>query len=220
MSTASSSTPASRAEGPRLARVVALNDAVVAIAMTLLVLPLVGVADELDTARSLLDEHGDLLSSFAISFVVIYVFWAAHGTALRRAEAADGEPRGLRPLNLAWLLVIAFLPFPTAVVGHDLNTTSAPIYIGTMMTLSALTSLIVNVVDGAVGPPHRGGWAWATTAVFAGCTALSVVDADIGMLALLSLALVPVVESRIAPTPVAAPDHRRASTRDEPANPQ
>jgi uncharacterized membrane protein len=169
--------------------------------MTLLVLPLVEVAGEVDTADvgSLLAEHGDLLLSFAVSFVVIYVFWAAHGTALRRVEEVDVEPRGLRQLNLGWLLVIAFLPFPTAVVGRDLNTTSAPIYIGTMLALSALTSMIVNVVDRAVGPPRRGRWAWATTAVFAGCTALSVLNADLGMFALLALALVRVVEVRIAP---------------------
>lgn len=188
-------------EGPGLVRVVTLTDAVVAIAMTLLVLPLVEVAGEVDTThvRSLLADHGDLLLSFAVSFVVIYVFWAAHGTALRRVELMDVEPRGLRQLNLGWLLVIAFLPFPTAVVGRDLNTTSAPIYIGTMLTLSALTSLIVNVADRAVGPPRRAGWAWATTSVFAGCTALSVYNADLGMFALLALALVRVVEVRTQP---------------------
>ncbi|KRE93670.1 hypothetical protein ASG76_14650 [Nocardioides sp. Soil774] len=189
---------AATVEGPGLVRVVTLTDAVVAIAMTLLVLPLVEVAGEVDTAhvRALLADHGDLLLSFAVSFVVIYVFWAAHGTALRRAELMDVEPRGLRQLNLGWLLVLAFLPFPTAVVGRDLNTTSAPMYIGTMLTLSALTSLIVNVVDRAVGPPRRAGWAWATTSVFAACTALSVYNADLGMFALLALAVVRIVEVR------------------------
>jgi len=32
--------------------------------------------------------------------------------------------------------VIAFLPFPTAMIGRDLNTVSGPLYIGTMLVLS------------------------------------------------------------------------------------
>ena len=122
-------------EGPSLQRVVTLTDAVVAIAMTLLVLPLVEIAGEVDTAnlRGFLVDHADVLLSFAVSFVVVHVFWAAHGSAFRRVEAADVDVPGLRQLNLGWLLVIAFLPFPTAVVGREVNTTSAPIYIGTML---------------------------------------------------------------------------------------
>lgn len=218
MTTPAAATTAAPApvDGPGLVRVVTLTDAVVAIAMTLLVLPLVEVAGEVDTANvgSLLTEHGDLLLSFAVSFVVIYVFWAAHGTALRRLEFMEVEPRGLRLLNLGWLLVIAFLPFPTAVVGRDLNTTSAPIYIATMCTLSALTSLIVTVVDRSAESAHRGRWAWATTTVFAGCTALSVYNADVGMFALLTLALVRMVEVRVGatPDPAGAPTPAPVST--------
>ncbi len=186
-------------DGPGLQRTIALTDAVVAIAMTLLVLPLVEQAGEVDSAHlgSWLGGHRDLMLSFAISFMVIYVFWAAHAGALRRAEVAGVEVPGLRPLNLWWLMVIAFLPFPTAVVGRDLNTVSAPTYIGTMLVLSGLTSTIINLVDRAAGPPRRGGWAWVTTGVFAVCTALSIVNAELGVFALLSLALVRLFDKRM-----------------------
>jgi uncharacterized membrane protein len=183
---------------PGLERVLTLTDAVVAIAMTLLVLPLVEIAGEVDTDElgAFLADHGDLFLSFAISFVVIYVFWSAHGVAFRRVEHRHTEARALHLLNLGWLLLIAFLPFPTAVVGRDLTTTSAPLYIGTMTVLSALTSGIIMTIDRIVGPPRRTGWAWLTTAVFALCALISLANADLGMLSLLFLAVIRAVETR------------------------
>ena len=83
-------------DGPSLERSVGLTDAVVAIAMTLLILPLVEVSGEIDAGHldRFLAEHWDLLLSFVISFLVIYVFWAAHSTALRRLTIAKVEVRG------------------------------------------------------------------------------------------------------------------------------
>ncbi|WP_374969266.1 TMEM175 family protein [Terrabacter sp. BE26] len=186
-------------EGPGLGRVLTLTDAVVAIAMTLLVLPLVEVAGQVGTNSigAYLANHGNLFLSFAISFVVIYVFWAAHSVAFRRVEETHTEVPALYLLNLGWLLLIAFLPFPTAVVGRALTTTSAPVYIGTMTVLSALTAGIITVTDRAIGPPRRTGWAWLTTAVFGVCCVVSLANADLGMLALLSVAVVRAVERRM-----------------------
>jgi uncharacterized membrane protein len=170
-------TSASIPGGPSPGRVVTLTDAVVAIAMTLLVLPVVDTAGGVDTAHlgRWLGDHTNLLVSFAVSFVVIYVFWAAHGSALRRVETAQVEVPGLRQLNLGWLLLIAFLPFHTAVVGRDLDTTSAPIYIGTMFALSVLASAIVKVVDRAAGQRRRS-WAWVATATFGLCTLVRLLE--------------------------------------------
>lgn len=187
-----------RAEHPGHARTIALTDAIVAIAMTILVLPVVDAASEADTAHlgRWLAGRADLLMSFVISFLVIYVFWAAHAAALRVVEEERVEEvRFLRPLNMLWLLVIAFLPFPTAVVGHQLDSASAPFYIGTMFVLSALTSGIVTVTAAAGAHPSRPVWAWATTAVFALCTLIALIDADAGLYALLLLALVRFVET-------------------------
>jgi uncharacterized membrane protein len=187
-------------EGPTLERSIALTDAVVAIAMTLLVLPLVELANEVDShdLGRFLREHWDVMLSFGVSFVVIYIFWAAHGTAFRRLAVAGAEtPPALRQLNLWWLLLIAFLPFPTAVVGRDLNTASAPVYIGTMLVLSGLTTAMMVVVGRVMGPSRRVRWAWLTTAVFGLCTLLSLVNADLGLFALLLLAVVRVIEVRV-----------------------
>ncbi|MPV49201.1 DUF1211 domain-containing protein [Pseudactinotalea sp. HY160] len=178
-----------------------MTDAIVAIAMTLLVLPVVDVADQWDVAHPgrWFAVHGDLMLSFVLSFLVIYVFWAAHAAALR--AAGDRSTMGaVRVLTMLWLLVIAFLPFPTAVVGHELDTTSAPFYIGTMFVLSVLTSTIVTIAghhrneDDNIGSDHRLGWAWVTTAVFGACALISAVHAELGLFALLILLLLRIIE--------------------------
>ena len=95
-----------------------------------------------------------------------------------------------------WLLVIAFLPFPTALAGRDLTTSSAPLYVGTMAVLSLLTSAIAIVVDRAVpGPQHRA-WALATSVVFVTCTAVSAVNATAGVTGLLVLIVLRFAEVR------------------------
>ena len=92
-------------------RVIFFSDAVFAIAITLLAInlrvvptdPRVGSAHEL---------HGALpaIFGFAISFLVIAFFWIAHHGIFRYIVAFD---RPLIALNLAFLGVIAFLPYPT-----------------------------------------------------------------------------------------------------------
>lgn len=181
-------------------RTITLTDAVVAIAMTLLILPLVEVSGEIEFhgVRPFLDEYGNLVLSFVISFAVIYVFWMAHGTIYRRLEdgGIDDAP-GLGLLNMCWLLVIAFLPFPTALVGRDLDTSTAPVYIGTMFVLSALTSGLTVVAARATGDA-RINLAWLTTAVFAVCTLVAFFSADAAMYLLLVLIAVRMVEARVA----------------------
>lgn len=188
--------PDSTMEGPGLERAITLTDAIVAIAMTILVLPLVEAVPDVDPYRpgAFLDSHRDLLLSFVISFLVIHVFWAAHGAAIRRLTTAEESAASLRPLNMCWLLVIVFLPFPTAVVGRELTTSSASLYIGTMVVLSALTSCIVSVVDHHVDPPHHAQWAWLTTAVFTMCALISVSNPGLGLETLLLLAFIRVLE--------------------------
>lgn len=181
-------------EGPGLERTITLTDAVVAIAMTLLILPLVDVVTELDVddIGSLWLANRQLLQSFVISFVVIFAFWTAHGTLYRRLRQAGIEDvRWLALINLGWLLMIAFLPFPTALIGRNLTTTTAPIYIATMLVLAALTFAMTAVIHRAVGRPI--GLAWLTTAVFAVATVVSLFSAQLG----LSLLLLLIVTGRL-----------------------
>lgn len=170
--------------------------------MTLLILPLVEVSGEVDPhdLSAFWAEHGNLLLSFVISFLVIFAFWSAHGAIYHRlTEARLDRVRYLPLLTMLWLLVVAFLPFPTALVGRQLDTASAPIYIGTMLVLSALTSAQTVVADRALDRRRRINLAWLTTGVFALCTVVALFAPDLAMYLLLLLVAVRAVEVRLAP---------------------
>jgi uncharacterized membrane protein len=100
-------------------RVLAFSDGLFAIAMTLLVvaIALPTLTDGSDEGE-LLDAYGDLipeLLSFFISFAVIGRYWVAHHQFFRLLRAMDYT---LVWLNLLYLAFIAFLPFPTDVLGN------------------------------------------------------------------------------------------------------
>lgn len=131
-------------------RAKAFVDAVVAIALTLLILPLLdaitGLADEnentngLPSAVTWFGENELLLISFLISFAVIAMFWINHHrmfSGVRRVNIM------LLWMNVAWLLTIVWLPVATTMTSvldseDPLVKTS---YIGTM----ALTCLLALV---------------------------------------------------------------------------
>jgi TMEM175 potassium channel family protein len=100
-------------------RVLAFSDAVYAIAMTLLVVG-IGVPALRDSGDEgeLLRKLGDLvpeLVSFFLSFAVIGRYWMAHHQFFGRLRAVDGTLIGL---NLVYLGFVAFLPFPTGLLGN------------------------------------------------------------------------------------------------------
>ena len=81
-------------------------------------------------------------------------------------------------------------------IGRDLTTTSGPLYIGTMLVLSALTFAMTVVVHRAVGRPV--GLAWLTSAVFALCTVVSLFDPRLGLYLLLLLVVTGRIEGASA----------------------
>ena len=98
-------------------RVLFFSDAVMAIAITLLVVDL-RVPDVVRTARRELATAEPKILSFGISFVVIGLFWLGHHHLFRYITALD---RRLILLNLLFLGTIAFLPYPTQVFGAALR---------------------------------------------------------------------------------------------------
>jgi uncharacterized membrane protein len=100
-------------------RVLTFSDGLFAIAMTLLVVSITepALGREGDDAGALLEALSDLrpeFISFVISFAVIGRYWVAHHQTFARLEAMD---YGLVGLNLLYLGFIAFLPFPTGLLG-------------------------------------------------------------------------------------------------------
>lgn len=100
------------------ARVLSFSDGLFAIAMTLLVVslsvPALRVAgDEGELLRALDDLESNFISFF-ISFAVIGRYWVAHHQMFSLLRGIDVRLLGL---NLVYLAFVAFLPFPTALLG-------------------------------------------------------------------------------------------------------
>ena len=97
-------------------RLMAVTDGVFAIAITILVLDLRVPADI--APRELSAHITDLVPefiSYAISFAVIAIYWQAQREVFDDIERNDAV---LTWLTLVFLMAIAFLPFPTLLIGE------------------------------------------------------------------------------------------------------
>lgn len=125
----------------RTERFTTFVDAVVAIAMTLLILPLMeAVSDaasgKLTTAEFFAEHSGQLLS-FALSFLLIATFWMGHHSQYRDVE---GITTPLLWINVAWMATIVWLPVPTAMLGQvDADPLQKVVYIGTLIATQLAT---------------------------------------------------------------------------------
>jgi uncharacterized membrane protein len=124
-------------------RIVFFSDAVFAIVITLLVLPLTeldlpesdgGVAGRVWTMRS-------TILTFAVTFLVVGQFWSAHHGIFGLIRRFDA---GLIWLNLLALLTVAFMPFPAALLGRRTDADSFPVvfYAAALTLASALLTTI------------------------------------------------------------------------------
>ena len=142
------STPRSRSYergGEEFARVLAFSDGVYAIAMTLLVvgigLPaLTHAADEGELLDKLSDAFPEVFSFF-LSFAVIGRYWLAHHEFFARLRAMDIP---FIRLHLVYLGFVAFLPFPTDVLGNYFeNAVAAALYALTIAVVSGLEVVLL-----------------------------------------------------------------------------
>ncbi|WP_405164467.1 TMEM175 family protein [Nocardia sp. NBC_01499] len=99
-------------------RLVLFTDAVTAISITLLVLPLVDLVPEAASAHKGASEvitgHFDQIWSFLLSFVVVASIWLEHHRAFSSVEKLT---RSLTVWNMGWLLTIVVVPVPTEMIG-------------------------------------------------------------------------------------------------------
>lgn len=138
-----------------LDRLTYFTDAIAAIAITLLVLPIVDrVADsDAPDVSAFLSDNLAALGAFALSFVLIARFWMVHHGIFEFVAAYS--PR-LRTLSLAWAFTIALLPLPSAMLSEWPTTPlMVAFYIGTLAANSALMTAMVVLVyrDPAVADP-------------------------------------------------------------------
>jgi uncharacterized membrane protein len=120
-------------------RLIYFSDAVMAIAMTLLVVDLrlpetlEVTATDVDL-RVVLADLGPRFLSVALSFMVIAVWWNGHHRLFRTLARSDGR---IVLMNFVFLAAIAFLPFPTNLIGRFVN-------LPTAVALYAATNLVAG----------------------------------------------------------------------------
>jgi uncharacterized membrane protein len=99
-------------------RLVLFTDAVTAISITLLVLPLVDIVPEVSSAHESAGEvitgHVDQIWSFLLSFAVIANIWGEHH---RTFSSIARVTRPLTVWNMGWLLSVVVIPLPTEMIG-------------------------------------------------------------------------------------------------------
>jgi uncharacterized membrane protein len=116
------------------------SDALFAIAMTLLVVgievPDLSEGDSVGELADVLNDDVGSFVSFLISFAVIGRYWVAHHSFCSRLAAFDGGQIGI---NLVYLMFVAFLPFPTGLLGNYFeNPLSVVVYALTVAAVSGM----------------------------------------------------------------------------------
>ena len=101
--------------GKSLDRVINFSDAVVAVAITVLVLPIVDIAGPTPT-HSMLDvisENSGQLIAFGLTFLILFILWQGHHRVFENFVAIDNT---IMWINAGWLATVAFLPWPSRLI--------------------------------------------------------------------------------------------------------
>jgi uncharacterized membrane protein len=98
-------------------RLEGFSDGVFAIAITLLVLTIAQPTNYRDLGSQLWDRW-PAVAAYVVSFAVIGIMWLNHHTVFSALERVD---RPFVYLNLALLLTVVFVPYPTGVLGEALS---------------------------------------------------------------------------------------------------
>src|SRR5918993_840126 len=126
-------------------RIEAFSDGVFAIAITLLVIEIgvPHVEDEGTPLSGALVEQWPSYLGYIISFLQIGVIWANHHNRFRFIARSD---HGLLFLNILFLMCVAFIPFPTALLAEYLQgterTTAGAVYAGTLAVTAIFFTLL------------------------------------------------------------------------------
>jgi uncharacterized membrane protein len=131
-----------------LDRLITFLDAVVAIAMTLLVLPLTEIivgTDQPPLAADVFAQNAGRFWAFLLSFAVIFRLWLGHHRMVERVGAYD---TAFLWANFGWALTIVFLPFATQLTwAYPVDDRVAiGVYLGTLTLSSVFLSLVAALV--------------------------------------------------------------------------
>ena len=124
-----------------LDRLVFFSDAVFAIAMTLLVLAIPRPPDTSVTVALDLLQKDHKFEAYVISFWVIALYWLAHHRLFRIVTRYD---YGVLLLNLVLLFCIAFLPYPSAVLGDHGDTVAGTVFYAACVAVTGAASTLLG----------------------------------------------------------------------------
>ncbi len=104
--------------GRDLGRVLTFTDGVVAVAITVLVLPLVSVTapEQGRPFYAVITDNWPMITAFLLTFLIVYIQWQGHQRIFENFVAIDDA---IIRLNGLWLITIAFLPWPSRMLDVD-----------------------------------------------------------------------------------------------------
>jgi uncharacterized membrane protein len=122
-------------------RVIAFSDGVVAIAITILLLPLAELQlPSNGRITTLIAQNSSLLIGLTLTWVIIAVFWLVHHRLFEHIIAIDSV---VLWLNFGWLFTIALLPLPTnLVIANEPSRQVTGFYVGWMLLISLFSGAI------------------------------------------------------------------------------
>ena len=137
-------------------RMINFTDAVVAIAITLQLLPLMDIKGPGDGASmwSVLLDNSSQLFAFLLSFLIIAILWIKHNQVFNNLRTYDAY---ITWLNTFWMLGIVFFPWPAAMYGSlttDQFAQSHGVGLFYWWTLAAISGLGWLIARHAWSNPH------------------------------------------------------------------
>jgi uncharacterized membrane protein len=123
-------------------RMEAFSDGVFAIVITLLILDIRIPSVPAEGLAAALVALVPQCLAYVMSFCVVGFYWAVHHRVAHQVKLVDGT---FTWLNLAWLLFVSVMPFPTSLLGrYPLQALPIVIY-GVNLVVTNLTGLAVQV---------------------------------------------------------------------------
>ena len=103
--------------GRALDRLINFTDAIVAVAITVLVLPLadLAISPQETSVWAVLGDHSGQIITFLFTFFVVAVMWKLHNRIFNQLVTYDMP---IFWLNLVWVAVIVFLPVSSTLYGE------------------------------------------------------------------------------------------------------
>lgn len=158
--------------GTGVDRLLFFSDAVVAVAITVLALPLISIAGPQpgQNVVDVLEANSGAVATFVSTFFVVAVMWNIHNRVMNTLLFVDGT---IFWLNMCWLLGFVFLPWPAAMFagGDDWGSNNAVaftsdgtgiLYWWTLAYISGVGSLAMAYISRhphLLAPDSRAYWA-------------------------------------------------------------